>query len=639
MSTKTAPRARSGAGQTNKRKQKAGGHSIREHLYLPLCFLSYFLLDFSFRAIYGGFGVTPLLDKIPLLFTFGWSLLLSAAAFLLPGIWKRLYLLLTISCFSLLALAHGVLINLFKRFFSFSDLAFAGVGAEFADLSYIEIRKLTLLCLFAVVGMMVLAAVLAPRRRTRLGSRRALAGVAAALIGILVIAGTRFLFLRSPDVVRWDNSSQAASIYETFTDTKKSLPLAGLYQYTYRDFCRTYLGNLSVSSEAAEARAELDAYFNSPSLQPEENEMTGIFAGKNLILIQLEAIDTWMLTEETMPNLCRIRQESIDFVNHYSPAYITAGTFNTEFIVNTGLIPPANGVSTTAYIKNSFPFSLPHLFEKAGYSANSFHGSPGEVYDREAIHLNWGYACYSSGAAMGMQDYTMDSQMMSGYDFMIPEAPFFDLIITYSGHGPYTGESSASLAHYAKMKELTGSEDEIYVHALAHARETDLFIGALYDRLAAEGRLQDTVLIFYSDHYNYYIMNDALVMQYKGVDNLNMLQNTPFFLYAEGRDPEQITKVTSSQDILPTIVNLFGLRADPAYFAGSDAFGTEGGSVFFADGSWYDGTQYHDSAQAPETEYEQDMAARIEQLVTLSRQILVSDYFASWEESESGSDS
>ena len=59
--------------------------------------------------------------------------------------------------------------------------------------------------------------------------------------------------------------------------------------------------------------------------------------------------------------------------------------------------------------------------------------------------------------------------------------------------------------------------------------ETDLFIGELVDRLTQEGLLEDTVLIFYADHYDYYMMDDQLNMQIKGVDNGNLLQHTDFF--------------------------------------------------------------------------------------------------------------
>ena len=78
-----------------------------------------------------------------------------------------------------------------------------------------------------------------------------------------------------------------------------------------------------------------------------DNQYTGLLAGKNLILVQLEAIDTWMLSRDYMPNLWKVKQESLSFANHYTPAYITAGTFNTEFIANSGLLPATGGIPTS----------------------------------------------------------------------------------------------------------------------------------------------------------------------------------------------------------------------------------------------------------------------------------------------------
>ena len=39
--------------------------------------------------------------------------------------------------------------------------------------------------------------------------------------------------------------------------------------------------------------------------------------------------------------------------------------------------------------------------------------------------------------------------------------------------------------------------------------ETDQFVGELVDSLTQANLLEDTVLIFYADHYNYYMMDDA----------------------------------------------------------------------------------------------------------------------------------
>ena len=96
-----------------------------------------------------------------------------------------------------------------------------------------------------------------------------------------------------------------------------------------------------------------------------------------------------------MPNLSKLKAESISFTNHYTPAYITAGTFNTEFMTNTGLLPATGGIATSVYGNNSFPYSLANLFGQQGYTARSFHNSRGNIYDRGTIHPNLGYDFYA----------------------------------------------------------------------------------------------------------------------------------------------------------------------------------------------------------------------------------------------------
>lgn len=168
--------------------------------------------------------------------------------------------------------------------------------------------------------------------------------------------------------------------------------------------------------------------------------MTGVFKGKNVMLFLLESIDTWLLTEDYMPNLYALQQAGINFENHYSPMFISAGTFGTEFTVNTGLVAPTNGISNSAYSTYAFPFSLANLFENEGYTANSFHSSSGGIYNRGVVHINWGYEKYHSWYDMGMEDYQRDSEMINGYDLMVAPDKYFDFILTYSGHGPYTAD-------------------------------------------------------------------------------------------------------------------------------------------------------------------------------------------------------
>lgn len=212
---------------------------------------------------------------------------------------------------------------------------------------------------------------------------------------------------------------------------------------------------------------------------------------------------------------------------------------------------------------------------------------------------------YHSGAEMGMDDYMLDSQMMEGYDMFVPEGPFFSYIITYSGHGPYTEEmGNISAPHWEAAQaavaqsgvESTPANLEEYTHAVAHAMETDQFIGELVAQLEADGRLEDTVLLFYTDHYGKYLTDKEFLYQLKGVSaDSPELYRTPCFFYAKGQQPQTVEKYVAPVDLAPTIVNLFGLDTDTRYYMGDDMFGDQGGVVLFPDGGWYDGETYYTS--------------------------------------------
>ena len=246
---------------------------------------------------------------------------------------------------------------------------------------------------------------------------------------------------------------------------------------------------------------------------------------------------------------------------------------------------------------------------------------------------------YHSGAEMGMDDYMLDSQMMEGYDMFVPEGPFFSYIITYSGHGPYTEEmGNISAPHWEAAQaavaqsgvESTPANLEEYTHAVAHAMETDQFIGELVAQLEADGRLEDTVLLFYTDHYGKYLTDKEFLYQLKGVSAESPeLYRTPCFFYAKGQQPQTVEKYVAPVDLAPTIVNLFGLDTDTRYYMGDDMFGDQGGVVLFPDGGWYDGETYYTSDyQGEVTQEMRDTSAMARRREEASFNTLRADYFA-----------
>ena len=181
-----------------------------------------------------------------------------------------------------------------------------------------------------------------------------------------------------------------------------------------------------------------------------------------------------------------------------------------------------------------------------------------------------------------------------------------------------------------EVREYAEITDATYLAGLAQAKETDVFVGNLIQKLEESGLLDDTVLIFYTDHYSYSTIDEELLYELKGTSDSNLLQNTPFFIWSQDAEAEKITKVTNTADILPTLANLFGLDLDYKYCFGYDAFDPEyTGWVVFSDLSWYDGTIYWKPAEnEEESDYVKEMSAMINQKINISWDVLDTDYFS-----------
>lgn len=606
---------------------------------LPLCFAGLFLFDGALRYFYRSAGSTRFLDWRTFQFTGAWALLLTAVCGLLPTLARRIFMGIYALFFGLLTVLHGVMFNIFGKFFSFSDTNFAGDGAKFFSWSYLDIHSPLIGCILLGVLCLVMAAVLVPksqpgRKRWFLRGVAAVTGIASAVCVMMVHQS----MLPRSDTMWWGNTydpSSEAEAYKEFTDSNRNLLISGLYQYTVRDFL------VSFGLEGSPIQlGELDRFYQQRAGEISgENEMTGLFRDKNLIMVMMESIDTWMLTPEYMPNLYALQQEGTDFSHHYTPLFLSAGTFNTEFISQTGLLPSVTGLSSSVYSTNSFPFSLAHLFSGEGYTVNSFHSASPDIYSRGSVHENLGFEAYNNSSVLGMEDYMLDSQLLNGYDKIAPDGKFFSFIITYSGHGPYTDElSNISGPHLKDAEEaveksgVTGSASnmEEYTLAIAHAMETDKFVGELTARLEEEGRLDDTVLLFYTDHYGKYMTDKTFLRKLKGIEaDSPELYRTPCFFYAKGEEPRTVEKYVSTVDLAPTIANLFDLPVEPQYYIGDDIFGDQGGVVFFPNSAWYDGETYYSSDYTGEVTSEiQQITSEVNEREQASFNTLKSDYFA-----------
>lgn len=413
------------------------------------------------------------------------------------------------------------------------------------------------------------------------------------------------------ETLEWNNFKNPRNVYESFADSNKSMRISGLFEYTLRDFYFTFLkgdGRLSDDDETF-----LEKVFEEK--KAEKNDYTGRYKGKNVIFLQLEGIDSWLLTKETMPNLYSLYESSICFKEHYSMYTGGGSTFNSEFAVNTGFTTPFSyNCNVYTLSSNSFPYTMPRMFRKQGYRVNAFHMNSKEFYSRGVNYRAWGYDNYNGLADQGELDelqYELDRELILNEEFYNKmfkgKEPFVHYIITYTPHTPFTASKKLGKLvaenYYGEGNVPEDLDEEAVVRLMAG--ETDYMIGLLIQALKDNGLYDDTIIVAYADHYLYTIKDRSVLDKYKENTADNRINNTPFFIWSSDMEEQtEIKSVTMQFDILPTVFNLCGIDYNPSYYLGSDALSPyRTGVAVFYDYSYYDGKKYEtiDISDEPNT--------------------------------------
>ena len=394
-------------------------------------------------------------------------------------------------------------------------------------------------------------------------------------------------------------------LYIYLYNTQDALKKFGLLTYTQRDISTIFSRN-RLSEEAYEVLIR-DYIEKQP--QHMDNTYTGLFEDKNFILIMAESLDTFAINEVLTPNLYRIKTDYAYFENFYSPLYYRS-TADSEFLVQTSMLPDKNvTLSMDAYMDNTFPNTFPKLFQEAGYTTYSFHNYFDYFYPRGDFHLNtlgydefWGSEELGITTGFDPERIIVDHVWESDYDMMKRAVPkfihderFFVNILTVSGHFNYSEDHEMAKPEYvaaaqAYLDTLGAEYNDRILYYLAVHMEVDRAIGYLIDELERVGKMDDTVIMIFGDHYAYGIENDdiwAFEDEYKNDFDEMDIHNVPMMIMSNSSFLSGIhTKYMSTIDVLPTVANLFNLNINYDYIFGKDALGTNVNVVRFADGSF-----------------------------------------------------
>ena len=577
---------------------------IKKYGYIFLIFLPLLLMDIIIRSFGNGTNLYKVWNIIPNLFTITWACLFIGISLSLKSkIGKWVYLSVNI-LFLIMFLTNGIYYSTTHNFFDFILLESTSEGAPYM-MDCIKNCNIWIYIWFVIIIFTIYIGFRKIPRKDNFNYKNVIIVVLVFLLIHLLLPN---LYGSANSSLEWNTWQNPRNIYKNFNDANKSMSITGLYEYTIRNFYITFL-----QTEEEETSEDYEFLMEAFSVNNNEvNKYTGIFKNKNLIFVQLEGIDDWLLTEKDMPTLYGMLNNSFVFQNHYSYYNGGGSTFNSEFAVNTGFITPLSYTQNAySFNKNSFPYSMANMFKNQDYDVNAFHMNSGEYYSRQTNYTNWGYDKYYG--LLDINDYkdksyTLDRELINDITFqekMFPkDSKFVDYIITYSNHLPFTNTKGVCKLLYDMEMDLDDTVDmgeessstfvqlteEECIRKQAH--ETDYMMELLLKKLTELNLIDDTVIVVFTDHYLYTVEDKTILDKYKNTSN-NLINKTPFFIWQNNMKRTNIKEVTSQLNILPTTLNLFGINYNPNYYIGSDALSQNyKGIVFFSDYSWYDGNIY-----------------------------------------------
>jgi phosphoglycerol transferase MdoB-like AlkP superfamily enzyme len=392
---------------------------------------------------------------------------------------------------------------LFNNFFSFNSINLAEEGANYFSIFFTYIN-IPLIC---VVITSLLLIILGIKFMPKKDIKRDWKFILTLITFIILFYNGAILRLGKPiSNLEWNAWENRRNIYNSFNVPRKSLQLSGFYEYIFRDIYLTYFNKDNVDNSSY--IKYLDNYFSQNVMKISSNDFSHIFENKNLILVMMESIDNWLITKSTMPTVYEMMNDGINFTNHYTPIYGGGATFNSEFMVNTGLMTPFNkGSAAYLYSNNNFYYSLPNLFSRAGYEINAIHFNLDSFYNRQSMYKAFGYKQIYSSRKLGVpyNESVLDSHLITNEKtskIIIPEnnEKFMSFVITYTAHVPYTSNGDQCSQLLPKNLSEKENSDIGMTCAKLQAHETDNFFKLLLEKLENENKLNDTIVIAFADH-------------------------------------------------------------------------------------------------------------------------------------------
>ena len=553
------------------------------------------------------FGSMDRYAGYPVLFGLLGGALCTLVVSSLPKVLRQIAGVFLVAAQVLLAEAQLVYHCIFGDFMPVSQIGMGGnVIVNFNSQLLYGIRQNLLKILLLLLPLIAVILCLILRRaqvlKLRLRRKQALASFAVLLALLLTVTGLMY--------VGRDN---AFSVYHTFTNvntsTDSSYKKIGMLATTAQelrymlfsgsgsimitpsslnisDVPRTYSSNSYNVIESIDFTALADSTdsdilkatdeYLANAVPTRKNNYTGLLKDYNLITICAESFCPWFISEELTPTLYKLSHTGILFENYYGT--FQSVTTNGEYTMCMGLYPDMSRTKTDSSFNvagtNYLPFCLGNALKGMGYQAWGYHDYIGDFYNRNITHANMGYTFKAADSGLDVKiDWpSSDLEMMEASvdDYINSGEPFHAYYMTFSGHYQYNWDNAMSAKNRDAVKDLPYSEPvKAYI---ACNLELEYALEYLMQRLEQAGVADKTCIVLTNDHYPYGLTEDEYnELAGQTLDTTFEKYRNSFICYVPGLSENIVVdEYCSTADILPTLLNLFGVDYDSRLLAGTD---------------------------------------------------------------------
>lgn len=346
--------------------------------------------------------------------------------------------------------------------------------------------------------------------------------------------------------------------FQTFSDIS---PLG------YHGYDIYYYTNKEMTLTDAE-KNEIKTWFDENKEDLPDNKYKGMFEGKNLIAIQVESLENFVIGQkvygqEITPNINKLLKNSLYFDN-IKEQNNSGISSDCDLMVNTSMLPVRNGSTFFGYPWTEYN-TLQDLLNSKGYNTISTHPEvPGnwnwaEAHKSFKADKIWDASQFdkSEVIGLGMSDESYLKQI--GDKLKNEKQPFYTFLVTLTSHGPF--EVPEDKQYLNLPQDLNENMLGAYFQSV---RYTDEAIGKFINQLKEEGLLENTVIMLYGDHcgVHKFYEDDIKDSPLEGDWWKDNEKEIPFMIYNPSIKGETISKEGGQIDFLPTIAYLLGFNRD-----------------------------------------------------------------------------